>query len=784
MTPVGPGAPVRRKEDRRFLTGRGRYVADLEVPRMLHAAFVRSDHAHGTILSTGLDEVRAMPGVVAAHDGRTLKELGIGDLPCFRQIRGRDGDLKALPRPPLAVGRVRYVGEPVGVIVARGREAAEDAAAAATVGIEPLAAVCDLREAVKPGAPRIWDEAPGNRYYTSDWGDAEATDAAFARAEHVVSIDLVNARVVPNPIEPRVCLAVPEGDRLTLHASHQKPHDLQKMMAPAIGLDPPAMRVVAPDVGGGFGAKLFLYPEETVTAFMALKLGRPVRWAGGRADAMLGDAHGRDHATHAELALDSDGRFLALRAEVLAAMGGCVSSFAPAIPSLYHAPACSGVYRIPAMAIVVHGVFTNTVPVDAYRGAGRPEAAYVVERLADIAAAKLGLGRDEIRRRNMIGPDDMPFVTAGRLKIDSGDFPRAMRSALTHANHDGFEARRAAAETEGKLRGFGIAAWFEPSVGGRPVDGDGEGGGQGGHEYARLRVHPDGSATLQVGTHNHGQGHETTYAQIAAGRLGLPLEAVDVVCGDTGEVAYGEGSFGSRGVHLAGNAAAAAADKVIAKGRGVAASALEASVGDVAFVDGVFRIAGTDRGLTFAQVAKAAYGGASLARDGLEPGLDEHAFYVGRGSTFPGGCHVAEVEIDPETGRLEIVRYVVADDVGVAVNPAIVEGQIHGGVAQGVGQAMLEATRYDAAGQFLTASFMDYAMPRADDLPAFETWMFETRCTTNPLGVKGAGEAGCVPAPCAVMSAVADALGVDHVDMPATPQSLWRAIRSSGANLL
>tara|TARA_Y100001934_G_scaffold273107_1_gene362711 strand:- start:2103 stop:4442 length:2340 start_codon:yes stop_codon:yes gene_type:complete len=776
MNAIGPGERVGRKEDRRFLTGQGNYVGDLEHPGMLFVAFVRSDHAHGSIRSVDLDEARSMPGVTVAHDGAALKALGLGVLPCFRKVTGRGGaSIIDLQRAPVAVDRVRYVGEPVAVVVAQSQEAADEAASLISVEVDPLPAVIDLREAVKAGAPVIWDEIPDNRYFTFDWGDAEAAEAAFRDAAHVVSIDLINARVIPNPIEPRVCVALPEGDRLTLHANHQKPHDLVKMMAPVIGIEPSCMRVISPDVGGGFGAKLFLYPEETVAAFLSLQLHAPLRWVGTRSEAMLGDAHARDHATHAELALDDDGTFLGLRADVLAALGGCVSSFAPAIPTQYHAPACSGVYRIPAMAIAVHGVFTNTAPVDAYRGAGRPEAAYIIERLADTAAARLGIDRDEIRRRNMIRPADMPFITAGRLKIDTGDFPRALETAIEQGDVRGFEARRSASKQENRLRGLGLASWFEPSAGGRPVNPDGSGGGEGGHEYARLRVHPDGSASLQVGTHNHGQGHETTYAQIAADRLGLPLDAVSVRYGDTDEVAYGEGSYGSRGIHLAGNAAAAATDKVIAKGRKIAADMLEAAVDDVEFVDGSYRIVGTDRTIGFRDVAAGAYGAAAQAAD-LEPGLDDHAYYVGHGSTFPGGCHVAEVEIDPETGVVTLVNYVVVDDVGVAVNPTIVEGQIHGGVAQGLGQAMWEATRYDENGQLLTASFMDYGMPRADDLPSFDMQLLETPCTTNPLGVKGAGEAGCVPAPCAIINAVADALGVEHIDMPVTPQTVWRAL--------
>ncbi len=782
MMDQGPGNRARRKEDRRFLTGKGRYVGDLAVPGALHMLVVRSDHAHGNLAKVDLSHVRDMAGVVAAHDGRSLREMGLGDLPCFRNIVGRGGaKLIHLPRPPVAVDRVRYVGEPVAVIVARSLEDAENAADQMLVGIDALPAVTDLREALEPDAPVLWDEIGSNRYFTFDWGNAEETDQAFAAADHVVTLDLVNPRVIPNPMEPRVCIALPEGERLTLHASHQKPHDLVKMMAPVIGIDPAAMRVISPDVGGGFGAKLFLCPEETVAAFMALRLQQPVRWAGTRADAMLGDAHARDHITHAELALDKEGRFLALRAEVLAAMGGAVSSFAPAIPTQYFAPACSGVYRLPNIAIAVHGVLSNTAPVDAYRGAGRPEAAYIIERLADVAARRLGIDRAETRRRNMIGPHDMPFITAGRLKLDTGDFPRALETALEHSSYKSFGERRDANRKQGKLRGLGLASWFEPSAGGRLVNPDGSGGGQGGHEYARLRVHPDGSATLQVGTHNHGQGHETTYAQIVAARLGLPLDKVDVVNGDTDEVSYGGGSFGSRGIHLAGNAAAAAADKVIVKGRRIAAHMLEAAPEDIELIDGTFRIVGTDRAIPFSQIARSAYGGFHAPDEDLEPGLDEHAFYVGHGSTFPGGCHLAEIEIDPETGVLTLERYVIVDDVGVAVNPTIVEGQIHGGVTQGLGQVMFEATRYDQSGQLLTASFMDYTMPRADDLPDFDLKLFETPCTTNPLGVKGAGEAGCVPAPCVIMSAVADALGVEHIDMPVTSQALWRALRQTAA---
>ena len=614
-------------------------------------------------------------------------------------------------------------------------------------------------------------------------GDAAAVDKAFAQARHVAKIDLVNNRLVANAMEPRAAIGdfdAGTGD-YTLYTTSQNPHVIRLLMgAFVLHLPEHKLRVVAPDVGGGFGSKIYHYAEEALVTWAAGKLKRPVKWTADRSESFISDAQGRDHVTHGELALDADGKFLALRVSTVANLGAYLSTFAPAIPTILYATLLAGTYTTPAIHCDVRAVFTNTVPVDAYRGAGRPEASYLIERLVDIAARETGIDPAELRRRNFVPRDAYPYQTPVALQYDSGDYHTTLAMALKAIDYAGFEQRRQASARVGKLRGIGIATYIE-ACGIAPSQVAGSLGARAGlFEVAEIRAHPTGSVTVFTGTHSHGQGHETTFAQVAADRLGIPIENVEVVHGDTAKIPFGMGTYGSRSLAVGGAAIVKALDKVVEKGRKIAAHLLEASLDEIEFNQGQFRVAGTNRSKSFAEIAFAAYVPHNYPIETLEPGLDETAFYDPKNFTFPAGAHIAEVEIDPETGIANVVRFVAADDFGRIVNPMIVEGQVHGGLAQGIGQALFEGAFYDSqSGQLLTGSFMDYRMPRADDLPSFEVSTHETLCTHNPLGVKGAGEAGAIGSPAAVINAVVDALsslGVRHVDMPATPQKLWRTI--------
>jgi carbon-monoxide dehydrogenase large subunit len=655
------------------------------------------------------------------------------------------------------------------------------------VDYEELPAVATLEKAIAPGAPLVWDQAKGNTCFDWHLGDKAATDAAFARASRVVSLDLANNRLVPNAIEPRS--AIGEYDRATgehtLTTTSQNPHLTRLLLAAfSYGLPEHKLRVVAPDVGGGFGSKIFHYPEEFLVLWAARKLGRPVKWTATRSESFLTDAHGRDHLTHAELAVAADGTFLGLRVRTVANMGAYLSTFAPAIPTYLYATLLAGCYRTPAIYAEVRAVFTNTVAVDAYRGAGRPEAAFILERLADLAARDLGIDRVEIRRRNFIRPQDFPYQTPVALQYDSGNYEATLDAALERSGWRTFEQRREEARRRGRLRGIGISTYVE-ACGIAPSAVVGSLGARAGlYESAVVRVHPTGSVTVFTGTHSHGQGHETTFAQLVADQLGISIAQVEVVHGDTSKIPFGMGSYGSRSLAVGGSAIVNATRKVIDKARKIAAHLLEAGEGDVELRDGKFVVAGTDRAKTFGEVALAAYVPHNYPA-GLEPGLEETAFYDPKNFTYPAGCHVCEVEIDPETGATEVVAFTVVDDVGKVVNPMIVEGQVHGGVAQGIGQALLEGARYDPdTGQLLTGSFLGYAMPRASDLPAYDVSTKETLCTHNPLGVKGVGEVGSIGSPPAVVNAIVDALahlGVRHVEMPATSERVWRTIREARA---
>ncbi|HTV46418.1 MAG TPA: xanthine dehydrogenase family protein molybdopterin-binding subunit [Stellaceae bacterium] len=781
MTTVG--TPVRRREDFRFLTGQGTYTDDIDRPHQLHACILRSPHAHARITAIDTAAAARASGVAAVFTGTDMAADGVGGLPCGWQVHSKDGSPMAEPpHPPLAVDRVRHVGDPVAVVVAETLEQAREAADLIAIDYAEEPAVVDPAAALKPGAPQVFAEVPGNLCYDWHLGDLAAVDAAIARAARVVELDLVNNRLVPNAMEPRA--AIGEYDRATgdytLYTTSQNPHVIRLLMGAFVLHIPEAkLRVVAPDVGGGFGSKIYHYAEEAIVTWAAGKLRRPVKWTAERSESFMSDAHGRDHVTHVTLALDADAKFLALKVATIANMGAYLSTFAPCIPTYLYGTLLAGTYTTPAIYVETRAVFTHTVPVDAYRGAGRPEATYLLERIVDLAADELGIDPAELRRRNFIPKDAYPYQTPVALQYDSGDYAATLELALQAADYAGFEARRRDAMARGKLRGVGIATYIE-ACGIAPSAVVGSLGARAGlYESAAVRVHPTGSVSILTGSHSHGQGHETTFSQLVADRLGIPIESIEIVHGDTAKIPYGMGTYGSRSLAVGGSAIAEAMDKIVAKGRKIAAHLLEAAEADVEFKDGNFTVAGTDRSKSFAEVALTAYVPHNYP-EGLEPGLDETAFYDPKNFTYPSGAHIAEVEIDPETGQVTIVSFIASDDFGRIINPMIVAGQVHGGLAQGIGQAMLEGCVYDkGTGQLLTGSYNDYAMPRADDLPSFALSTNVTLCTHNPLGVKGCGEAGAIGAPAAISNAIVDALkplGVRHVEMPATPERLWRVI--------
>jgi carbon-monoxide dehydrogenase large subunit len=773
MAQFGIGQSVRRVEDRRFITGSGRYVDDLTRPRQAYAFILRSPHAHARIRAIDREAAAAAAGVLAVYTGADLAGDGVGTIPCLSPLQNRDGSPAVMPpHPALASDRVRHVGDGVAMVVADSAAAARDAAELIAVDYEPLPAVIDTAQAQHPEQPQVWDEAPQNLCFDWEIGDRAAVERAAAGARHRIALELVNNRIVVNSMEPRGAIGEydPGEGSYTLWSSTQGSHFLRNLLAESIFHIPEnRIRVVTPDVGGGFGMKLFLYPEHVLVLWAAKKLGRPVKWIPERSEAFMSDTQGRDNLTRLELFLDEELRFQALKVETTANMGAYLSNFAPEIPTMSGAVMLSGVYAIPAIHVAVKGVFTHTVPVDAYRGAGRPEAAYAIERLVDFAARRLGLAPDELRRRNFIRPEAMPYRTALGLVYDSGDFRRNMEDALRAAHAGDFAAQRAEARARGRCRGLGHAVYIEQS--GFPPD-----------EFAELRFDPAGTLTILMGTQSSGQGHQTAYAQLAAERFGLPFDKIRVLQGDTAAVGFGRGTGGSRSLPVGGAALDHAAQKLIDKGRRIAAHLLEAAESDIEFSDGAFQIAGTDRRVGIVEVARAAFNPAQLP-PGLEPGFDESGHFTPETPTFPNGCHLCEVEVDPETGDVEILRYLVVDDFGTVVNPLLLRGQVQGGVAQGIGQAMLERALYDPeTGQLLSGSLTDYAVPRAGDLPPIEFAYNIVPCRTNPLGIKGAGEAGAIGAPPAFVNAVIDALapfGIAHLDMPLTEERLWRAIRAA-----
>jgi aerobic carbon-monoxide dehydrogenase large subunit len=782
MTTVG--TPVRRREDYRFLTGQGTYTDDIDRPHQLFAYILRSPHAHARLAGIDKSAAAAAPGVAAVYTGADMAADGVGGLPCGWQVHSKDGSPMAEPaHPPLAQERVRHVGDPVAVVVAETLEQAREAAELLRVDYAEEPAVVDPAAALKPGAPQVFAEAPGNLCYDWQLGDLAAVDAAIAKAARVVKLDLVNNRLVPNAMEPRA--AIGDFDRATgdytLYTTSQNPHVIRLLMGAFVLHIPEAkLRVVAPDVGGGFGSKIYHYAEEAIVTWAAGKLRRPVKWTAERSESFMSDAHGRDHVTHVELALDPQAKFLALKVSTIANMGAYLSTFAPCIPTYLYGTLLAGTYTTPAIYVETKAVFTHTVPVDAYRGAGRPEATFLLERIVDLAADELGIDPAELRRRNFIPKDAYPYQTPVALQYDSGDYGTTLEMALKAADYAGFEARRRDAMARGKLRGIGIATYIE-ACGIAPSAVVGSLGARAGlYESAAVRVHPTGSVSILTGSHSHGQGHETTFSQLVADRLGIPIESIEIVHGDTAKIPYGMGTYGSRSLAVGGSAIVKAMDKVVEKGRKIAAHLLEAAEADVEFKDGNFTVAGTDRSKSFGEVALTAYVPHNYPAE-LEPGLDETAFYDPKNFTYPSGAHVAEIEIDPETGHASVVSFTASDDFGRIINPMIVAGQVHGGLAQGIGQALLEGCAYDKeTGQLLTGSYNDYAMPRAADLPNFALSTNVTLCTHNPLGVKGCGEAGAIGAPAAITNALVDALkplGVRHVEMPATPEKLWRLIQ-------
>ncbi len=780
----GIGASSKRREDVRFLTGEGNYTDDINVNGQAYVYFLRSDIAHGTLNSVDTSAADGMPGVVKVFTGVDFE--AVGSVPCGWQITDKHGEVMQEPRHPvLAHGKVRHVGEPIAAVVAETLEQARDAAEAIELDISELPAVVNMKEAVKEGATKVHDDLTSNLCY--DWGFVEenkgAVDAAFEEAHHVTTLELVNNRLVANPMEPRVAVgdfARGTGDH-TLFTTSQNPHVIRLLMgAFVLGIPEHKLRVVAPDVGGGFGTKIFHYQEEAFVTFAAKVCNRAVKWTSSRSEAFMSDAHGRDHVTKIQLALDKDNNFTALRTDTYANMGAYLSTFAPSVPTWLHGILMAGNYKTPLIYVNVKAVFTNTVPVDAYRGAGRPEATYQLERLVDKAAHELNVDPIKLRRQNFIM--EFPYATPVAVEYDTGDYVATMDKLEEMADIAGFKKRREASEAKGKLRGFGVNCYIE-ACGIAPSNLVGQLGARAGlFESCTVRVNATGGLVVMTGSHSHGQGHETSFAQVVADMIGIPEDMVEIVHGDTANTPMGMGTYGSRSLAVGGSAMVKATEKIIAKATKIASHLLEASEGDVELKDGAFTVAGTDKSVAWGDVTLAAYVPHNYPLEEIEPGLEETAFYDPSNFTYPSGAYACEVELDPETGHVTVERFSAADDFGNIVNPMIVTGQVHGGIAQGIGQALLENCAYDSDGQLLSASYMDYAMPRASDLPFYDVdHSCQTPCTHNPLGVKGCGEAGAIGSPPAVVNAVLDAMrsggkDIGHIDMPVTPHRVWEAM--------
>ncbi|MFQ5566356.1 MAG: xanthine dehydrogenase family protein molybdopterin-binding subunit [Paracoccaceae bacterium] len=784
----GIGASSKRREDVRFLTGKGQFTDDINRPGQAYACFLRSNVAHGTINGVDTAVASAAPGVLRVFTAADLE--GLGGVPCGWQVTDKNGDPMKEPKHPiLAEGKVKHVGDPIAVVVAESLNQARDAAELIDADISELPAVIDMNAAIS-GGPAIHEEAPDNICF--DWefiGDnKDAVAEAIAGAHHVTTLELTNNRLVANAMEPRAAIGeydAANGEH-TLYTTSQNPHVIRLLMgAFVLSIPEHKLRVVAPDVGGGFGSKIYHYAEEAFLTWAAKEVGRPIKWTAERSESFMSDAQGRDHVTRVELALDESGKFLALRCSTLANMGAYLSTFAPCVPTYLHGTLLAGNYATPLIYTNVKAVFTNTVPVDAYRGAGRPEATFQIERTIDKAAREMGIDPVEIRRRNFIAADAFPYQTPVAVQYDTGNYHATMDKAVAMADLGGFAARKAESAARGKLRGLGVAHYIE-ACGIAPSSLVGALGARAGlYEAATVRVNPTGNVSVFTGSHSHGQGHETTFAQVVADMLGCDEANVDIVHGDTSKIPFGMGTYGSRSLAVGGSAIVRSLEKIIAKGKKIAAHLMEASEADVTFADGQFSVAGTDKSVDWGTVALTAYVPHNFPHETLEPGLEETSFYDPANFTYPAGAYICEVEVDADTGKVDIQSFVAADDFGNIVNPMIVEGQVHGGLAQGLGQALLEGCVYDADGQLVSASLMDYAMPRADDLPAFAVdHSCVTPCTHNPLGAKGCGEAGAIGSPPALVNAVVDALsdhGVTHIDMPLTPGRVWAAIQAANS---
>ncbi len=762
----GIGQPVRRVEDQRFITGHGRYVDDIELARQTHGVLLMSPHGHARIKSINTEKARKAEGVLAVITAKEVGEDKLGILiPIMPEDFGAPKGYRA-SRPLLASDAVRHVGDRVAFVVAETEAQARSAAELIEIDYEPLPAVTTIAEATKDGAPKVWDDNPGNIAFVMMMGNKDAADAAFAKAKHVTKLTLTNNRVSANSIEARAAIGdySADSDSYTLYTTSQNPHGVRSQIAGQILQVPETrLRVVSPDVGGGFGMKGGPYPEDALVLMASRRVGRPVRWSSTRAEALQGDSHGRDQVASGELAFDENNKIIGIRAQSMHAVGSHVTGAAFAT-SMFSVKLLSGVYDIPAGVIFAKAVLTNTSPMAPYRGAGRPEATYLVERLIDKAAAELKVDPVELRRKNFIPASKMPYTNTSGVVYDSGDFAKVTEECLKLADHKGFAARRKQSEKNGKLRGFGLAYFLEEAA----IFND----------RMDLRFDPSGQVTIVAGTHSHGQGHATVYAQMVSDWLGVPFDNIRFIQGDTNEVPIGRGTYGSRSMMVGGNALRRAADQIIEKAKPMAARMLEASADDLEFKNGNFGVVGTDKAIPLTKVAQAFYAPMFLPPE-FGVGLEAAGTFAAEPPCYPNGCHTCEIEVDRDTGVVSVVRYTAVDDVGRVMNHMLAEGQVHGGVAQGLGQALMEQIVYDPSGQLLTGSFQDYAMPRADDLPSIEGDIVEIPSTTNPLGVKGCGEAGATGAPPAIMAALLDVLrpyGITEIDMPATPARVWAAM--------
>ncbi|MCH7733175.1 MAG: xanthine dehydrogenase family protein molybdopterin-binding subunit [Candidatus Marinimicrobia bacterium] len=784
------GQSVKRVEDKRFITGKGNYVDDIKIPGMTYAQIVRSPYAHAKIVKVDTSKAEAHAGVVAVFTGKDFADAGIGGVPCGWQVDFKNGDtMREPPHPILVADKARHVGDGVAIVIAEDRYIAKDASELVEVEYEVLDAVTNPAEAIKEGAPLVHDDIPNNTSFDWELGDKVATDEAFENAHHITTLEFVNQRLIPNAIEPRSAIGLynEATEEYTLYTSSQNPHLIRLLMcAFVLGIPEHKVRVVSPDVGGGFGSKIHHYTEEVLVIWCSKQINRPVKWTAERNESFMTDCHGRDHVTKAEMAFDEEGMLLGLRINTKANMGAYLSTFAPAVPTYLHGTLLQGLYTTPAIHIDLTAAFTHTNVVDAYRGAGRPEAAFLIERLMDTAAREMNMDPAELRRKNFIPPFDgveQPgYQTQVALQYDSGNYEGVLNKALELADYKGLREEQKKAREEGRIMGIGFSTYVE-ACGIAPSALVGALGARAGlYEAANVRVEPTGKVTVFTGSHSHGQGHETTFAQIVADNFGIPLEDVKVVHGDTASVPFGMGTYGSRSLAVGGSAIMLSIEKIKAKGGRIAAHLLECSVDDLEFADGKWTVKGTDKSVGFGDVSLTAYVPHNYP-DGEEPGLEFSSFYDPANFTFPFGAHIAVVEIDKETGKVELKRYIAVDDVGNVINPMIVDGQVHGGLAQGIGQALLEGAVYDEAGQLLTGSMLDYTMPRADDFPMFEVDRTVTPCPHNPLGVKGAGETGTIASTPAVVNAVIDALspmGVKDIRMPMTPERVWKAMHQNG----